>query len=146
MAAQPHPSSVTPALLAAYRATHYCVRGVAQPFLLRVDEPSADLEACHRAHGVSCSAFLTAWNPGSRALPEEDNRAAQLRLSALLAERGFALLAGLGVDPTGQWEGEESLLVLGVERAEAIGIGRAFGQNGILYSGADAVPRLVLLA
>ena len=70
---------------------------------------------------------------------------AQERLRATLAAHGFSLLEGLGVDPTGQWAGEESLLVLGIDRATASEIGRAFRQHGIVWSGADAVPRLVML-
>lgn len=138
-------SRVAATLIAAYRATHYCVNGVSPPFLIRVDVPSPDLAQCHRAHGVECSAFLTAWNPGSRPTPEADNAAAQARLAALLAARGYRLLAGLGLDPTGQWEGEESFLVLGVAREVACAIGREFRQHGLVWAGADAVPRLVLL-
>jgi Protein of unknown function (DUF3293) len=138
-------SRVLAALIAAYRATHYCVNGGAPSFLLKVDEYSADLEECQRAHGVSCSAFLTAWNPWSRATAHEVNHAAQRELATLLAARGYRTLDGLGVDPTGQWEGEESFLVLGIGCDEAIELGRQFRQNGILWAAADAVPRLVLL-
>jgi hypothetical protein len=138
-------SRVPPTLIAAYRSTHYCVNGVSLPFLLRVDESNADLAACHLTHGVSCSAFLTAWNPGSHPTPDEENQAEQGRLQAVLRERGFALIDGLGVDPTGQWAGEESVLVLGIKRDDACEIGRAFRQHGIVWSGSDAVPHLVLL-
>ena len=138
-------SRVPPTLIAAYRATHYCVNGVSLPFLLRVDEANADLAACHVSHGVSCSAFLTAWNPGSRPTPDDENQAEQDRLQALLRQRGFVLLDGLGVDPTGQWAGEESLLVLGIGRDAACEVGRAFRQHGVVWSGSDAIPRLVML-
>ena len=138
-------SRVALTLIAAYRATHYCVNGVSPPFLLRIDEPNADLASCHRASGVHSSAFLTAWNPGSRPTAEEENEAAQQRLKDLLNARGFALLGGLGVDPSGQWAGEESLLVLGIRRDTACDIGRSFLQHGIVWADRDAVPRLVML-
>ena len=138
-------SRVPSTLIAAYRATHYCVNGVTPPFLMRIDAPNADLAACHRAHGVECSVFLTAWNPGSRPTPEADNAAAQGRLEALLRARGYPLLAGLGLDPTGQWEGEESFLALGMERGTGCEIGREFHQHSIVWAGPDAIPRLVLL-
>ena len=138
-------SRVAPTLIAAYRATNYCVNGVFPPFLLRVDEANSDLAACHRLRGVDCSAFLTAWNPGSRPMSDEDNELAQERLRSTLEERGYALLEGLGVDPTGQWAGEESFLVLGIGREAACEIGREFRQHGIVWSGADAVPHLVML-
>jgi hypothetical protein len=138
-------SRVAPALIAAYRATHFCVAGVSPPFILKVDEANADLAQCHRAHGVDCSAFITAWNPGSQPTAQAANEAAQQRLLALLNTRRYRLLPGLGVDPAGQWEGEESVLVLGIDRPSACEIGREFRQHGIVWAGADAVPRLVML-
>ncbi len=146
MTSQPADGSrVAPTLIAAYRATHYCVNGVSPPFLLRVDEANADLARCHADRGVACSAFLTAWNPGSRPMSEDENERAQERLRLLLEARGFPLIEGLGVDPTGQWEGEESLLVLGIPREVACEIGRSFRQHGVVWSDRDAVPRLVML-
>ena len=138
-------SRVAPTLIAAYRATHYCVNGVSPPFLLRIDEGNPDLAACHLARAVDCSAFLTAWNPGSRPMPDRDNELAQQRLRGTLEQRGYGLLEGLGVDPTGQWAGEESFLVLGIGREAACELGREFRQHGIVWSGADAVPHLLLL-
>jgi hypothetical protein len=138
-------SRVAPTLIAAYRATHYCVNGVSPPFLLKIDEANSDLAACHREYGVDSSAFLTAWNPGSRATSDEENQSAQQELRAALEARGFAVLEGLGIDPAGQWAGEESLLVLGIGCDAAAELGRAFRQHGIVWSGRDSVPRLILL-
>lgn len=138
-------SRLPPTLLAAYRATWYEVNGASPPFVLRVDEPSAALAACHRAHGVHCSAFLTAWNPGSRPAAAAENHAAAEDLERRLASAGYRTLAGRGVDPDDRWPPEDSRLVLGVDRRTAVAIAREFRQAGLLYSGADAVPRLVLL-
>lgn len=138
-------SRVAPALIAAYRATHFCVNSVAPPFILKVDEPNADLASCHARHGVNCSAFITAWNPGSQPTAHDDNQVAQQRLEARLHAGHYLLLGGLGIDPSGQWEGEESLLVLGIDRQRACDIGRECRQHGIVWAGADAVPRLVML-
>lgn len=138
-------SRVDATLIAAYRATHYCVNGASPPFLLRVDVPNPDLAAFHASHGVQSSAFLTAWNPGSRPTPDEANQASQRRLSAHLSGAGYHVVEGLGVDPTGQWAGEESVLVLGIDLDTASEVGRAFAQHGIVWAGADAVPHLVLL-
>jgi hypothetical protein len=138
-------SRVDAALIAAYRATHYCVNGASPPFLLRVDMPNTDLAEFHAANGVQCSAFLTAWNPASRPVPDEINQSAQRRLKAHLAGHGLPIVEGLGVDPTGQWAGEESVLVLGIDLETACAVGRAFQQHGIVWSGADAIPHLVML-
>ena len=138
-------SRVSPVLIAAYRATHFCVNGVQPPFIMRVDESNADLASCYATHGVRCSAFITAWNPGSQPTTDAANAAAQHRLEALLREQHFQFIDGLGVDPTGQWEGEESFLVLGIDQEAACDVGRLFHQHGIVWAGADAVPHLIML-
>jgi hypothetical protein len=138
-------SRLPPSLIDAYRATRYEVTGTPSPFVLRVGEPNEALAACHLAHGVRCSAFVTAWNPGSRALAAAVNAAAEIALEERLRARGYRLLAGRGIDPAGRWPAEESVLVLGLDRAAACAIAREFGQAGLVCAGADAVPHLVLL-
>ena len=138
-------SNVASTLIARYRATLYCVNGVSPPFLLRIDEPSPDLAACHRAAGVECSAFMTAWNPASQLMAPAENAIAQARLETRLRTAGYRLIEGLGLDPTGQWEGEESFLVLGMDRASACDLGLEFSQNSCVWAGRDSVPTLVLL-
>lgn len=133
-----------PDLLAAYRRTEYRVSDGAYAFVMRVDEPSDALYACHAAFSVDCSTFLTAWNPRSEPTPTDANEAAMARLDHELAALGYFTLAGLGVDPTGVWAGEPSLLVLGLDQATGVALARRYGQNAILCAGADAVPRLVL--
>ncbi len=137
-------SRLSPALVDAYRATHYAVAGE-PPFVLRVDERSAELADCHRRHGVRASAFLTAWNPGSRLGGQDANAAAQAELERRLDVLGFTWLAARGIDPAGHWPTEASVLVLGLERGAACALAREFGQSGLLVAADDAVPRLVLL-
>jgi hypothetical protein len=132
-------------LLAAYRATRYEVNGAKPPFVLCIDEPSAALAACHLAHRVRCSAFVTACNPGSRPASAAANEAAEAALEQRLGADGYRLLAGLGVDPARRWPAEPSVLVLGLERGAACEIAREFGQAALVCAGAEAVPRLVLL-
>jgi hypothetical protein len=136
---------VTPTLITAYRATHYCVTGVAEAFVLRIDQHSPDLAGCHDQYRVSTSAFLTAYNPLSQPTPEAANEAAQQRLVLRLQACGYQYLEGLGLDPSGDWPAEPSLLVLGISLDEARSIGTEFAQNGFVWAAADAVPRLVLL-
>jgi len=132
-----------PDLQSLYRATLYEVQWQARPFVLRIDEPSEALHACHRAHGVYCSAFITAWNPRSRLAGEAVNAAAQARLQAMLTRDGYRTLPGWGRDPGGAWPAEASLLVLGMADADARRAGRAFAQCAVVAAGADAVPRLM---
>lgn len=132
------------ALLRAYRETDYVVF-TRPPFTLRVDEASPALLDLHEACGVRASAYLTACNPGSRLLPELENADRQARLRSALVRRGHALFEGIGRHPGGGWPGEASFLILGLELAEAMALGREWGQRAILSAGADAIPRLVFL-
>jgi hypothetical protein len=128
----------------AYRATDFHVLAET-PFVLKVDQASTPLHSMYRATSVQAAAFLTAWNPYSEVCQRSENIAAQQRLEDEVRRLGFELLPGIGRDPAGQWEGEESCLVLGVALPEAEALGRAFGQNAIVWAGADAIPRLILL-
>ena len=139
-------SRLSAALVAAYRAARYHVSGAAEPFDLALDAPNPALEACHRAYRVECSAFLTAFNPGSRPTAGAVNAAAAARLARRLRDLGHPLLAGFGTDPAGSWPAEQSVLALGLALEPASRIAREFGQAALLHAGRDAIPRLVLLA
>lgn len=124
-----------------YRAADYVV-GTGQGFVLKVGRCSHPLRALQRGHGVSRSAFLTAWNPVSRRCSDAANQRAQQRLVSRLWRRGYLTLPGHGVDPAGAWPAEASVLVLGIPAGEACVLARQFGQNALLIMAADAVPRL----
>ncbi|HTV03037.1 MAG TPA: DUF3293 domain-containing protein [Luteitalea sp.] len=132
-------------LLDAYRRTEYRVEWTVEPFVLHVDQPSPTLLRCHAAFGVHDSTFITAWNPHSSPTPADANAAAMARLAHHIATRGLQTLPGVGIDPSGKWAGEESLLVLGLDAPSAVEMARAFGQNAVVCAGPDAVPRLVVL-
>ena len=131
-------------LIEAYRATLFTVLEP-RPLTLRVDHHSAELAELFKEMGVSSAGYLTAWNPYSDETSAAGNEAAQLSLIRSLSLEGYPTLKALGVDPAGEWPGEESVFVpaLDVERAKSLGV--EFGQNAIVWAGSDAVPKLVLL-
>jgi hypothetical protein len=137
--------SVSAELVAAYLRTEFRVADRGWSFVLRHDEYSKVLEECHRAFGVSCSAYITAWNPRSEPTSREVNEAAQARFEVELQAAGLEFLRGVGVDPTSTWPGEPSLLVLGISGGDAQRLGVAYRQNAIVLAGRDAVPRVVML-
>ena len=99
------------------------------------------------SRGVRCDAFGIHHGVESaqRTTTLDANEAAQSKLEAELTAAGLSFLRGEGVDPSGQWPGEPSVLVLGISGDEAQRLGRAFGQNAIVVAGRDAVARLVML-
>lgn len=131
-------------LIVAYEATDFRVLEP-QEFTLRVGQRSAELQSLYVDMGVTSAGYLTAWNPYSAETSAADNEAAQLSLIRSLSLEGYPTLKALGVDPAGEWPGEESVFVpgLGLERAKSLGV--EFRQNAIVWASSDAVPQLVLL-
>ena len=137
------PAAIDPCTIQAYRETEYRVFEE-PPFSLRVDRFSAPLQRAQQFRNVRCSAFVTAWNPFSRILNPAANAARQQRLAEELAQARRTFVPGIGLHPTGTWPGEESFLVYGLDLAAARTMGIRMEQNAILWSGDDAIPRLIL--
>lgn len=137
-------SAIDPRTTQAYLETEYCVHG--EPgFTLRVGQASAELLAVHKRQKAECSAFLTACNPFSLVADEAANAVQQVALAKELSSRSLAYLPGIGQHPSNKWPGEESFLVFGLTLEAAKVLGARFEQNGFVWSGVDAVPRLILL-
>ncbi|MBF0162422.1 MAG: DUF3293 domain-containing protein, partial [Magnetococcales bacterium] len=112
---------------------------------LRVGTISPQLAAAHRAHHVESSAFISACNPFSQLLDEAANAARHAAMERQIHQSGLASLPGVGQHPANQWPGEASLLLFGITLEAAKTLGNEWEQNAILWSGADAMPRLILL-
>jgi hypothetical protein len=135
-------------VIAAYRAADYRVESNGKKFVLRVDQFSEPLSRLFAASGHRCAAFVTACNPLGERQCSEANAAANARLAArlkdLVGDEG-RVSTGAGCDPRGSWDEEKSFLVLGMDLDTSCALGREFYQNAIVWAGADAIPRLVLL-
>lgn len=137
-------SNIAAELVAAYENTDFRVLEPRE-FTLRIGVASEELRVVYAELGVSTAAYLTAWNPLSEEASREANESAQAVLAQKLALGGFATWNGLGIDPSGDWPGEDSIFVPGIDLATAKSLGREFQQNAIVWIGLDAVPQLVLL-
>lgn len=128
----------------AYLETDYQVQAEV-PIALRIGVANALLATLHKSHRVDSSAFITACNPFSLPSDELANVERQSALASELKFRSLIFVDGLGLHPSGNWPAEPSYLVFGVSREAAKALGVRFEQNAIVWSGADAVPELVLL-
>ena len=140
-------STLPPSQIDVYLGTEYVVHAsrASPTFTLRAGQRSRDLSALLLRYRATAAAFLTAWNPQSLPLEQDLNRLRQSDLAGLLEAAGLAHLSGIGRDPSGQWPGEESFLVMGIERSMADGLARRFGQNAYLWCKADGWAELVLM-
>jgi hypothetical protein len=131
-------------LIMAYETTDFRVLAPRE-FTLSVGQRSAELHALYVELGLTCAGYLTAWNPFSKEASELENENAQRQLLRQLSLEGFPALNALGIDPSGDWPGEESVFVPGLSLDRAKLLGSEFGQNAIVWAGPDAVPQLVVL-
>lgn len=104
--------------LSAYKSTDYIVFEP-EAVVLTVDQFSPQMENLLIKYNCKTAAFLTAWNPLSQATDRGSNQLAQQKLAADLDSLNVKTFDGIGKAPDGNWPGEESFLVLGIERAKA---------------------------
>jgi len=137
-------STIPQALIEAYQTTNFNV--LTEPsFTLNIGEKSKEILEVFRMENHQAAAFITAWNPRSQETSKSENDNAQERLRSNLETGNFTILDGLGIDPTGDWLGEPSVLVMGISRNAASEIGIEFRQNAIVWIGKDGIPELVTL-
>jgi hypothetical protein len=135
----------TTELEAAYRATTYRVYLPGGHCDLRPGVASDTLRCWLETNGATGFAILTACNPGSVRLDEEENASRQSQLECELLESGYETYVGENVAEDAAWPVEESCFVPGIPVAEAMTLGGKYGQNAVVCGGADGVPELVWL-
>ena len=86
-------------------------------------------------------AVITAWNPALERPDEEENRAANDRLECELQQRGYNYLPAVGRSRDGAHE-EPSFAVLNLLQADAVSLGRRYGQAAIFWI-SDGLGKLV---
>ncbi len=139
-------SSEIPAdLIDSYRTADYRAGSGSAAISLRIDQYSEALSQLLAGSGRQCAVFITACNPGSQPQSPAANQAVHARLREELNRHTDQIIEGTGSDPSGTWPPEPSLLALGVDLTTAQVLGRQFGQNAVVWAGADAIPRLMLL-
>jgi hypothetical protein len=141
-------SEVPDDLIEAYRYAYYRAGSGGNAITLLVDQYSEPLAKLLAETGYRCAAFITACNP----FGTEESLEANMKACADLRERldryvarARQIIEGEGIDPSGVWPPEKSFLVLGLDLETSEALGREFGQNAIVWSGPDAIPKLVLL-
>jgi hypothetical protein len=130
-------------LIEQYLASAYCYREGGRETSLRVGIRSDEVMKLHARRGVESSAYITAWNPGSKPLDRDENRARNRELRREAESAGLEVLEGEGRSPGRDWC-EESFLILGIGREQALGLAHKYGQVAFLQIGSAGVPELVI--
>ncbi len=132
------------ALLAAYRRTRFCADTVQGRVVIRVGETCPQLDALLCATGCARWAYLTAFNPGSVRLTDDQNHARQRELEDAVRQLQHLMFLGEGIGDDGTWPPEPSILVLGIEREAAVQLGRQFHQSAIVCGERGGPAALIL--
>ncbi len=110
-------------------------------FTIRLGADNAELREFLAGRGIATWSFLTAYNPQSQPLSDEENAARQAELVRSLNAQGYKYLKGYG---TGEdWDPEASLFILDISRQASIDLGMQFGQHAILWGECGGEPELV---
>lgn len=135
---------ITPSLIESYKSADYHV-DASPSFILKIGMHSLELESIFKTSHKYTAAFITAFNPYSQELSNQENKDRNLRLEELIQSLGFDYIHGEGKCGDGDWDGEESFLILGIGEKQASDIGKEYEQNAIVWCDKDAIPQLLLL-
>lgn len=116
----------------AYKNTDYIVFEP-EALVLTVDQFSPKIEEILIKYNCKTAAFLTAWNPLSQVTDDKNNRAVQQQLAVDLHQLDVRVFEGIGKARDGDWPGEESFLVLGIERIVADQLAVKYNQYAWLW-------------
>ena len=137
-------SNIKQELLDSYTEANYHV--YADPsFILKIDISSKELRKLLIELNVKFAAFITAFNPYSQELPLKENRLRNKKLEGKIKSLDLYYIKGDGRCGDSGEVGEESFLVFGLSKKQAINLGMESQQNAIVVSGKNAIPSLLLL-
>ena len=134
------------ALWDAYRRTTYTARAGNSDIRINPDCLSSELDVLLNERGIGEWAYVTAYNPQSQRLSEDDNAKRQPELIEAVRNRGLTFFEGDAVADDGAWPAEPSLLILGIRSDDARALGRQFGQLAVVVGRMGEPARLVACA
>ena len=132
-------SGIDPSLRQKYLDTDYIISDD-PPLLMKVGEQSDDLRVLLGSMGVESAAFITAWNPHSEKLTEDENDDRQAVLLSDIEKMRLNYLVGYGQG--NDWQ-EYSYLVLGIDKDQATAMATRFEQNAYVWIGPAGIPELI---
>ena len=124
----------------AYHKTRYIVTDI----ILCVDKTNAQLDDLLLKNNCTTYAFITAHNPLSKLLSENENKILHEQLISFIKKSEFNYLEGYG-EGTGGWPNETSLLILGMRKEEAIACGVKFNQKAIIFGQLKGAASLIMI-
>jgi len=132
-------------LLQSYQRTIFRLTEVQPAIDIRIGAQCSPLDQLLDQHSARTWVFITAWNPGSKKLDTFENQQRQLALEAEAKQAGHVFYRGAGVPDAAGWDPEESILILGINREEAVKLGRTYEQLAIVVGERSGIAELVFI-
>lgn len=126
-----------------YRTAVYGVFSGSREIRFKIGENNAEIEALLGEFKAERFALITAYNPRSKELSEEENLVRQEKLSGDICDAGYGFLQGYGASEDGSWKAEPCLFVLDISEEAAVSIAQKYEQHAIVYGKRGSAPRLV---
>jgi hypothetical protein len=128
-------------LLEAYSKTKFVVFN--SEIVIEIGKRNFLVEELLAEKGFNCSAFITAFNPFSQILTDDENHNRHLELLSLVKD--YIVFEGEGRGEDATWKPEKSLLILGISRENARNLGTYFEQNAIVFGEMENCFELLVL-
>ena len=132
---------ITTKLLEAYKAT--CYEIIQPKIAIYIEKENEALQTFLKENEIINWCFITAWNPYSNALSQEEN--SSLNESLRLDLKDYKILEAQGKDTIGNWPPEPSFFVANISEDQAIALGKKYQQNAIVYGTINETARLITL-
>ena len=110
---------------------------------IRIDKINPELESLLSENDIDEWSYITADNPYSKQLSDEQNKQRFQELVQMAGIYSFYEGEGVGEDPA--WKPEKSILIIGITRDKAISIGNYFEQNAIVVGRKGNPAELLML-
>lgn len=129
-------------LIEAYENTNYYIYHDTE-IIINIAKKNIDLINLFKDKNLISASIITAYNPFSKIMTEEQNLSAQLQLKKMIEDSNLSYLDAIGQDIKKEWPGEPSFFIENISKENAIKLGKKFNQNAIVWVDKNLIPELI---
>jgi hypothetical protein len=129
-----------------YEEAHYLVllpgdSGTDNEVSFRINQENPQIDKLMDLHGKQTACFITACNPKGERIDDKENLRLMQELESIVQQKQLPYYFGQGGDSKGAWI-EKSLLIVGIDRAEADQLAHQYEQNAVVWFELGSAPQL----
>ena len=129
-----------------YQDAHYLVllpgdSGTDNEVSFSINQQNLEIDKLMDMHGKKTACFITACNPKGERIDDKENLRLMEELESIVQQKQLPYYFGQGGDSKGAWI-EKSLLIVGIDRAEADQLAHQYEQNAVVWFELGSAPQL----